>query len=334
MKIQNNRKGETKSIAGFTPYHFFSKSGKGFTLLLAALVSSIVLAIGAAIYGIAIKELNLSSIGRDSQFAFYAADTAAECTLYNDINKQLFATNSPATFQVSCDGTVLNVSAVQNQSIVSGGSANYTVPGTFTFTPPAQYGTMTVTVNGGGGGGGGGSNGSTNGGNGSSGGSSSFDGTVIGNAGGAAGGGNKNGTTGANGSTGGGNGVTGGGNGGLGGNGGQVTATYTSGLSATVTVVVGVGGGGGNSGGGAAQPGNGGSTGSVLISWTGGTPTWNSTVFSFQSEPNGICAITRFSKTLVSGSLRNLIHSDGSNVPCAATTTSPRALQRSVELSY
>src|SRR3990167_4752401 len=63
---------------------------RGFTLLLAALVASIVLALGASIFGVAQKELTLSSIGRDSQFAFYAADTGAECALYWDFRHQAF----------------------------------------------------------------------------------------------------------------------------------------------------------------------------------------------------------------------------------------------------
>lgn len=72
----------------------------GFTLLLAALVASIVLGLGAAIYEIAQKEVSLSSIGRDSQFAFYAADTAAECALYWDFRCNYFAT-STASVQTS-----------------------------------------------------------------------------------------------------------------------------------------------------------------------------------------------------------------------------------------
>ena len=60
------------------------KNEAGFTLLIAALVASVVLALGASIFDLAQKEVTLSSIGRDSQFAFYAADTAAECALYWD----------------------------------------------------------------------------------------------------------------------------------------------------------------------------------------------------------------------------------------------------------
>jgi hypothetical protein len=55
---------------------------KGFTLLIAILASSLFLVIGATIFKIAFTQLTLSSIGKDSQTAFYAADTGAECALY------------------------------------------------------------------------------------------------------------------------------------------------------------------------------------------------------------------------------------------------------------
>src|SRR3989344_3569012 len=68
---------------------------RGFTLLLSALIASIVLVLGASIFQIAQKELTLSSIGRDSQFAFYAADTGAECALYWDIRHSYFGLATP-----------------------------------------------------------------------------------------------------------------------------------------------------------------------------------------------------------------------------------------------
>ncbi len=77
-------------------------ANSGFTLLLAALVSSIVLAVGAAIFGIAQKQVLLSAIGRDSQFAFYAADTAAECALYWDFRCNYFA-SSTDLINASCN---------------------------------------------------------------------------------------------------------------------------------------------------------------------------------------------------------------------------------------
>ena len=83
---------------------------RGFTLLLAALVSSIVLALGSAIFLIAQKQVILSSLSRDSQFAFYAADTGAECALYWDLRFSAFSTTTIAAAPI-CDGKLLNAPA-------------------------------------------------------------------------------------------------------------------------------------------------------------------------------------------------------------------------------
>lgn len=68
---------------------------KGFTILFAVLVSSIVLALGLGIVAITMKEVQLSGTGRDSQLAFYAADSGAECAFYWDLKGDYFATSSP-----------------------------------------------------------------------------------------------------------------------------------------------------------------------------------------------------------------------------------------------
>lgn len=62
------------------------KNEKGFTLLFAVLVSVLVLAVGASIISIALKQVILSGAGRESQYAFYAANTGVECALYWDLN--------------------------------------------------------------------------------------------------------------------------------------------------------------------------------------------------------------------------------------------------------
>lgn len=67
---------------------------KGFTLLIAALLASLLSSIALAIFNIAQKEVVLSSIGRDSQFAFYAADAGAECALYWDFKYNAFDPSS------------------------------------------------------------------------------------------------------------------------------------------------------------------------------------------------------------------------------------------------
>jgi hypothetical protein len=57
---------------------------KGFTLFFALLTASLALAIGLAIYDITLRELTLSEVATQSQYAVYAADSGAECALYWD----------------------------------------------------------------------------------------------------------------------------------------------------------------------------------------------------------------------------------------------------------
>ena len=101
-------------------------------MLLAALVSSIVLSLGASIFLVAKKEITLSSLGRDSQYAFYAADQAAECALYWDSRWTYFGTSTPASFIAPndplCDGQHWNP---------VGGSNTYA--GTYPYTVTFQY---------------------------------------------------------------------------------------------------------------------------------------------------------------------------------------------------
>lgn len=85
---------------------------RGFTLLLAALVSAIALSLGTSIYTIVSKEFLLSSIGRDSQFAFYAADTAAECALFWDQRSDKY----PNTFATSSGDTSATLENGSNPS--------------------------------------------------------------------------------------------------------------------------------------------------------------------------------------------------------------------------
>jgi hypothetical protein len=75
---------------------------RGFTILLAALVASLVLSLGISVFSIAQKQLILASISRNSQYAFYAADTAAECALYWDVRHD-FASTTGAVTPISCD---------------------------------------------------------------------------------------------------------------------------------------------------------------------------------------------------------------------------------------
>jgi hypothetical protein len=96
------------------PKKFFTKikDEKGFTLLFAVIVSTLVLAVGGSIINIALKQVILSGTGRESQYAFYAANTGIECAYYWDIagvgDAPAFATSSSG-FDVpgiaACAGT-------------------------------------------------------------------------------------------------------------------------------------------------------------------------------------------------------------------------------------
>lgn len=81
---------------------------KGFTVLLAALVSSLVLSLGLSIAVIVRKSIRLSSVGRDSQIAFYAADSGAECALYWDIRHNYFTPTPPPDVFPECENVPLN----------------------------------------------------------------------------------------------------------------------------------------------------------------------------------------------------------------------------------
>lgn len=74
---------------------YCNNTQRGFTLLLATLTASLLLVLSSAMFNIAQKQIVLSSIARDSQYAFYAADSAAECALYWDIRYSAFSTTTP-----------------------------------------------------------------------------------------------------------------------------------------------------------------------------------------------------------------------------------------------
>ena len=97
----------------------------GFTLLFAVLVTSLALSIGIAIFNISLKELILSSAGRESQLAFFAADSGAECVLFWDFKHNAFATSTYQT--LSCSGA----------GPFSVGGDGYDFPDEFTIDFPA-----------------------------------------------------------------------------------------------------------------------------------------------------------------------------------------------------
>ncbi len=59
-------------------------NNRGFTLLIAVIFMSVMLSLGLALGSLAYKQEILASSAIQSQYAFYAADSALECALYAD----------------------------------------------------------------------------------------------------------------------------------------------------------------------------------------------------------------------------------------------------------
>ncbi len=91
------------------------KFKKGFSVLFASLTGSLVLLIGLAILSITIKQITLASAGRESQLAFYAADTGVECALFLDAG----GGNVNADGNPICPQGIFGIPTEDNSDVVS-----------------------------------------------------------------------------------------------------------------------------------------------------------------------------------------------------------------------
>lgn len=124
---------------------------KGFTLFIALIVSSILLAVGFSIGNIILKQLKLSTAGKESQLAFYAADSASECAMYWDrkdaagnsvIDVAFGTTTSLASVQslIKC-GSGTNINSPDGSVFVASKISNGLANATTTFY--INYGDVT-----------------------------------------------------------------------------------------------------------------------------------------------------------------------------------------------
>jgi len=99
---------------------------RGFALLISVILTSVVLALGMALLDISYKQVLLSSSAKNSQYAFYNADSALECALYYDQQVGAFFYNSSYAGSVQCSNmTVTDFAANQD---VSQRTTTFTVP--------------------------------------------------------------------------------------------------------------------------------------------------------------------------------------------------------------
>jgi len=115
---------------------------RGFTLFMAVIVMGTLLLVAVGIVSLAVRQILISSSARESQYAFYAADTGIECALYWDVQNpsgvSAFSTSTSST-NITCNGPSL-------LPVGGGGSSMPTSTFAFTFSPNEPY-CATVAVN-------------------------------------------------------------------------------------------------------------------------------------------------------------------------------------------
>ena len=78
--------------------NYKNKNQKGYAILFTVVIVSAISVITAGLSNAAYKQLILSSLAKDSQTAFYEADTASDCALYVDqVEYNRFLLKDPTT---------------------------------------------------------------------------------------------------------------------------------------------------------------------------------------------------------------------------------------------
>lgn len=117
----------------FTTYN----KQKGFTLFIAMVVTGTLLIVASGIINLAVKQAFISSSARESQHAFYAADSGMECAIYWDVKNasgySAFSTSTSS--QINCNNQVMTVGGVVSSSF------------SFNFDPDPYCTIVTVTKN-------------------------------------------------------------------------------------------------------------------------------------------------------------------------------------------
>lgn len=91
---------------------------KGFTLIIAVLISSVVLSIGLSMFNISIKQSILSSTARESQSSFFAADSGMECASFWEYKTPSAFSNADCSWGTTrrCANQDITVAAVTADS--------------------------------------------------------------------------------------------------------------------------------------------------------------------------------------------------------------------------
>lgn len=113
------------------------KKNKGMTLFIAVTIMGILLFISFAVMNIVLKGTLFASSGRDSQFAFYAADAGLECASYWDSQSNTFATSTSGDgLDFKCAGS----SDINSNQTISGTSTLSRIGGGGNANPTSIFG--------------------------------------------------------------------------------------------------------------------------------------------------------------------------------------------------
>ncbi len=122
------------SLINHTKKMFVENNKSGFAMLFAVLLSSVLVAIGISLFNISLKELTVATSARDSEIAYYAADSARECAVYWDIVKGAFP-------PLNADGS-LNISSPSATITCNGNSKTFS----FTCNSANPYTCFTIKI--------------------------------------------------------------------------------------------------------------------------------------------------------------------------------------------
>lgn len=119
-----------------------NQTQKGFTLFIAIILIGTLLLIATGVVSLAVRQSLISASGRESQHAFYAADTGMECALYWDVKNS----NGSSAFSTSTGSTIFcnkDANNPSNQWVVGG---SYTsIINYISFLPEPYCAVVTVT---------------------------------------------------------------------------------------------------------------------------------------------------------------------------------------------
>lgn len=119
---------------------------KGYAILFTLVVVSIISSIAIGVANSVSKQLILSSLAHDSQMAFYAADTAAECALYASESSTVL--NALGGLPgVAASGAPFDCGVDDNGNSFSIDVANSLNPNTYTFNANTSINGSCFAVN-------------------------------------------------------------------------------------------------------------------------------------------------------------------------------------------